>query len=300
MVTGFLPAYDKSKPRLTVGFFGLWGPNGPLPLHLTDYAYERLRHAGDATLARFADIFHHRLLLLFHRAWAKSQPTVSMDRPAQDEFAFYVGALMGLGLEATRNRGWTHDFTKFYYAPWFGSSSRHADGLRAIVEDHFGLPVQIEQFAGEWLDVPDDDRWRLGGPPHTSSLGRAVLGGRVWSTSHKFRLVLGPLTRAHVELVMPRSGPVDERSGLPRSGAIDELSGLVRLYTNDQWAWEIRLVLDPSASVPMRLGGQQPLGWTTRIGSASGVGFDLIVDPSTRRTRRVSRSRTPSFSGERI
>ncbi|HTU99166.1 MAG TPA: type VI secretion system baseplate subunit TssG, partial [Luteitalea sp.] len=36
-------------PRLQVRLFGLLGPNGPMPTHLTEYTRERLRHAGDPT-----------------------------------------------------------------------------------------------------------------------------------------------------------------------------------------------------------------------------------------------------------
>ena len=52
----------RSGPRLGVRFFGLLGPQGPMPLHFTEYVRERLRFRGDATLARFLDVFHHRLL----------------------------------------------------------------------------------------------------------------------------------------------------------------------------------------------------------------------------------------------
>ena len=45
--------------------FGLLGPNGPLPLHLTEYVRERLRHHADPTFARFLDLFHHRFALFF-------------------------------------------------------------------------------------------------------------------------------------------------------------------------------------------------------------------------------------------
>ncbi|NLA89773.1 MAG: type VI secretion system baseplate subunit TssG, partial [Alcaligenaceae bacterium] len=38
--------------------FGLFGPNGPLPLHITEYAHERMHHHKDRTLSAFADIFH--------------------------------------------------------------------------------------------------------------------------------------------------------------------------------------------------------------------------------------------------
>jgi type VI secretion system protein ImpH len=84
---------DRSgRPRVEVRFFGLFGPNGPLPLHMTSYARERQLHHHDDTFARFADWFHHRLLLLFYRAWAQAQPTVSLDRPNEDRFADYVGS----------------------------------------------------------------------------------------------------------------------------------------------------------------------------------------------------------------
>ena len=45
------------RPRLQVRLFGLRVPNGPLPLHITGYARERLRQHGDPTLTRFLDIF---------------------------------------------------------------------------------------------------------------------------------------------------------------------------------------------------------------------------------------------------
>jgi type VI secretion system protein ImpH len=76
-----LPPTAGRPPRIEVRFFGLFGPNGPLPLHLTEYARDRALHNADPTLVRFADIFHHRLLLLFYRAWAQAQPVVGL-RPA--------------------------------------------------------------------------------------------------------------------------------------------------------------------------------------------------------------------------
>ena len=54
------PGEGDAPPRLTVNFFGLLGPNGPLPLHLTEYARDRLRNSDDPTMARFLDLFHHR------------------------------------------------------------------------------------------------------------------------------------------------------------------------------------------------------------------------------------------------
>src|SRR6476661_870390 len=97
-------AQDGKPPRLQVRLFGLFGPNGPLPIHLTEYARERLQHAGDPTLSRFLDVFHHRFLALFYRAWAQAQPHVNRDRPKDDRFTTYVGALLGMSLDAFRDR----------------------------------------------------------------------------------------------------------------------------------------------------------------------------------------------------
>ena len=56
----------EKPPRMEVNFLGLSGPNGPLPLHLTEYIRDRLRNSADPTLARFLDVFHHRMLSLFY------------------------------------------------------------------------------------------------------------------------------------------------------------------------------------------------------------------------------------------
>jgi type VI secretion system protein ImpH len=275
-VANFAPASEAAPARLCVGFLGMWGPNGPLPTHLTEYARHRVRHAGDRTLVSFVDIFHHRMLLLFHRAWATAQPTATMDRPDADKFGLYLGALLGLGLRATRGRDSFPDGAKLFYAGRFSSSARNAEGLREIVADYFQLPTAIEQFVGMWADLPVESRWELGVSPATGTLGRtAVLGGRVWTRAHKFRIALGPLSRRDFERT------------LPTSDALAILVAIVRLYTNDEWAWDLRLVLSPESTEAAQLGQGARLGWTSRIGSAPGVREDLIVDPILKRTHRL-------------
>ncbi len=69
------PTSENSPARLEQFFFGLGGPNGPLPLHITEYVRERQRNNADSTSKRFLDVFHHRLLSLFYRAWAEARPT---------------------------------------------------------------------------------------------------------------------------------------------------------------------------------------------------------------------------------
>ncbi len=272
-VNGYVPPRDGSPARLLVSFFGMWGPNGPLPLHLTEYARDRTRQAGDRTLTAFMDLFHHRMLLLFHRAWAQAHPITGLDRSGADAFAAHVGSLLGAGFAATRGRDAFPDRAKLYYAGRLASPSRNAEGLRDILADHFGVPARVEEFVGDWLPLAQDSRWRLGAGD-SSQVGRtAVLGARVWSRCDRFRIVLGPLSRP------------DFTRFLPGSDAVAELAALVRLYTNDEWGWDVQLTLDDAESETMCLARGTRLGWTSRLGR--GAREDLVFDPVSRRTLRV-------------
>ena len=107
----------------------LLGPHGPLPTHLTEYVRDRVRNANDPTFARFLDIFHHRMVTLFYRAWANAQPAVSLDRPGRDRFSFYVGSLFGLGEAMLRERDAVPDFAKLHFAGLLAGPTRPAAGL---------------------------------------------------------------------------------------------------------------------------------------------------------------------------
>ena len=240
-------------PRMEVRFFGLLGPNGPLPTHLTEYARARLLHSNDHTFARFLDIMHHRFLALFYRAWAQAQPTVSLDRPREDRVAAYVGALFGLGAPAVRNRDSVPDLAKLFYSGLLARHVRNADGLAQLLADFFRVPVRIEQFVGHWMHVAADDYTRIGTP--TAALGRgAILGARVWDRQHKFRIALGPLTLPQYE------------SFLPDGSAIGKIVAWVRQYLSFELEWDMRLSLRRAEVPRTELGHYGRLGWTTWLG----------------------------------
>jgi len=241
-----------AAPRLGVHFFGLLGPNGPLPLHLTEVVHDRLHNERDTTLAAFLDLFHHRLLTLFYRAWAESQPTVSFDRPDQDRFGQYLGCLFGIGSPHLRGRDAMPDLAKLYYAGRLACQTRHAEGLEAILRDFFRLPARIEEFVGAWLDLPADCRCLLGSSTEVSSLGvTTLLGARVWQAQQRFRIVLGPLAIA------------DYRRMLPGGKSLGRLMAVVRNYLGDELEWELQLILREDAVPKPRLDGGTQLGWTS-------------------------------------
>ena len=100
----FTPPKNGKPGRLTNRFFGLFGPNGPLPLHLTEYARERMRNHRDPTLVRFADMLTHRMTTLFYRAWRSGQPVASFDRSENDELQNKVAAIAGYHGAHLRNK----------------------------------------------------------------------------------------------------------------------------------------------------------------------------------------------------
>jgi type VI secretion system protein ImpH len=203
-----------------------------LPLHLTEYARDRARNADDPTVARFADLFHHRMLSLFYRAWAVAQPTVQADRPESDRFAAYVGSLFGIGAPSLRDRDAMPDLAKLHFAGRLACLTRHPEGLQAILETFFHIPVAVEEFVAHWMDLPENCRCRLGESPATATLGvAATIGARVWDGQHKFRIVLGPMAFSQFERM------------LPGGESLDRLTAVVRNYIGDELFWDVRLVL---------------------------------------------------------
>ena len=187
-ISSFKAADRNGLPRLEQRFFGFLGPNGPLPLHLTEFARERLLHNADPTFIRFLDLFNHRFLALFYRAWAQAQPTTSFDRPREDRFADYVGSLIGIGAPTLHARDDAGDHVKLYFAGWMSRQSRNADGLRSILQGYFQLPTRLENFVGHWMHLPESQRTRLGALNSGAQLGvGAVIGARVFDRQHKIR-----------------------------------------------------------------------------------------------------------------
>jgi len=268
-LAGVEDAGDGRPPRLLVHGFGLFGPNGPMPLHLTDYILERRRFHEDGTFARFADIFHHRLLTLFYRAWADAEPTVGHDRPDADPFATWVASLIGLGLPSLRGRDALPDTVKLHFAGRLVGQARNADGLRAMIATFFGLPAAVLEFVRAWLDLPPEIRWRLG-DHRSGAVGQGLtVGARFIDAQHRFRIVLGPM------------GMVDFARMLPGGRSLDRLVALVRGYAGDEHAWDVQLVLRAVDVPPLRLDGSNRLGWTCWLNRdpAGGDARDLILDP---------------------
>lgn len=176
---------DGEAVAMHVSFMGLTGPSGVLPQHYTELVLQRLKQR-DKSMRDFYDLFNHRLVSLYYRAWEKYRFACQYEIAEQnnDSFSTVLTTLSG----AENSLG-------LYYAGAFSKSNRSAQQLRQIITDLLGANVQIEPLQGRWLTLAPAEQTRLGQrimpEGQHSALGvSAMLGQRVWHVSSAIELVI--------------------------------------------------------------------------------------------------------------
>jgi len=264
------PGGPDSLPRLAVNFFGLFGPNAPLPPHITEYVLERELHHHDHTIAAFFNLFHHRLISLFYRAWAASQKSADLDRPSDQRFATYIGSVFGIGMEALQDRDAVPDTGKLFFAGRLASQTRNAEGLEAILQQFFQIPAEVQPFTGRWLALPADSLCRLGESAESATLGiNSIAGSRFWDCQLSFRMKFGPM------------GLADYERMLPRGESFERVKYWVLNYCGEHFFWDVQLVLRAEEVPATCLGRSSRLGWTSWLKTKDFVrdADQLILNP---------------------
>jgi type VI secretion system protein ImpH len=234
---------------LFVQFLGLCGPQGALPLTLTQESYQYFR-ADDDALARFLDLFNNRFLQLFFRAWADARPIAQHDRPGDDHFQDYVGTSIGLGSSVYHGRDSLPDIAKVGYAGLMAPAAKSASRLRDLVSGLFGVRVEVEEFVGLRLILEPDEHSHLGRA--NSRLGiDAMMGSAIYSVQDKFRLRLYVPTLA-------RYGRF-----LPTGDMARPLADIVLFYVGMSLEYDVELALPAGEAAPICLGKSGQLGWTS-------------------------------------
>lgn len=222
--------------RVDVRFLGLTGPQGVLPHVYTQYAGTRAR-AKDRAFRDFLDLFHHRVLSLFYRAWERHRPMVAAERGESDRLKGHLLDLVGAGTAGVQAQAGVTLDALAGYAGLLGLRSRPADGLAHLIADHFGVAVTVEQFVGEWRSLPGDGQVCLDDDGPDGRLGGAVIGREVYDPHARVRLRIGPLTREQFNAF------------LPGGDSHDALRRLAALYADNQVGVEAQLLV-ARADVP--------------------------------------------------
>lgn len=248
---------EGAPASMMVNFMGLTGPSGVLPHPYSELILERLR-VKDRSLAAFFDIFNHRTISLFYRAWQRSRLPASYGAGTRDFFTQYLYDLLGLGTVGLRDRQAVEDEALMHYLALISMQSRSAVALEQMLADYFEVPVEVQQFTGTWYHLDEATQCKMDADKESlaAQLGTgAVVGEAVWDRQGCIRIRIGPLDmRRYNEF-------------LPGAKAFTALRAITRLFGNDCLDFEIQLVLDAHdvPGVELNTEATQParLGWTS-------------------------------------
>jgi type VI secretion system protein ImpH len=248
------PANGETPPlELAVSFLGLTGPSGVLPYHYTSLLVRRLRDK-DQSLRDWLDLFNHRLISLFYRAWEKYRLPFAYERSRldgagdPDPITRALYCLVGLGTGGLRDRLDIDDEAFLFYAGHFAHAPNSAVCLEGLLADYFEMPIRVEQAQGQWLCLDVDDRSLMPGPGlpkgRNCQLGlNLTVGERVWDVQSKFRLRIGPLTYAQFRRLMPKGD------------GLRPLCQLTRTYVGLEFDFDVQLILEGEEVPWCRLSG---------------------------------------------
>jgi type VI secretion system protein ImpH len=248
--------------RMVVNFLGLTGPQGVLPLHYSQLVAERTR-ARDAALRDFLDLFHHRILSLFYRAWAKQQVS-------SGPMETHLLDLLGLGTGGLEERLPMPADALLAYTGLLGPQGRSAVALEELIEGYFQVPVVVEQFVGGWYPLEEEAQCAVGEEQDASTqLGfGALVGDEIWDPQARIRLRIGPLPASRYQ------------EFLPSGRAFPELRTLTEFFVGGQFDVELQLTLARDDVPLCELGDENfpPLGWGTwlRTGPLSRDPDDVV------------------------
>lgn len=242
--------------EMLVSFFGLTGSKGVLPQHYSELILQQERKK-DYTLANFLDIFNHRLLSLFYRAWEKYRIGTHFENHIRtsrtdDGFSQCLGNITG-----SMSSGFSHD--TIYYGGYFARRVRSATALKNIISDMLHTEVSINQFAGQWLFLQREDQSRIGSAKGFEGYNRLgsnlMLGKRVWDAQSKFIVEIKPNSAEQFNQL------------IPGSDLYIRLCKTVRQFSGGSANFDIRMLLPPEDIPACQLGrniGFIPrLGWNT-------------------------------------
>lgn len=274
--------------RLDVTFMGLYGVSTPLPLH---YAVDMLRSVDPYPLAAeaaaeeaasdrlpssvkvtdtnptrdFLDIFHHRLISLFYRAWAKYRYDVTFPMPERDLITDYLLWLIGHSRASDEDLLGVCPIRMLRYAGVLTQHPRSSAMLEGVLTDYWdGLPVEVEQFRGRWVPLGDTDKNRIGLANCRLGVDLTV-GDQVYDLSGAFNVAVGPVDwQTYLSFV-------------PDGDSFARTQALVELYRADPLSFNVEVRLRAGQVPETGLSSDEAAG---RLGYTSWVRTEEMPETS--------------------
>jgi len=230
--------------EMAVNFMGIASPSsyGSLPMPYTEMILDQAK-AKNNTLRQFLDLFNHRLVSLFYRAWEKHRFAIIYERSGQHEpgqFEQMLYSLMGLGTVELQRSQSVNSRALLARAHAVRTRGVSALGLATIIQDYFHVDARIIQFIPAWYNIESSELCRLG--MQSSTLGEdTCLGSRTRMAQSRYRVRLGPLSWRQMA------------DFLPNGSAYDKLAEICTLTTGPEFDFEFQLQLAPDQTPPLQL-----------------------------------------------
>ena len=251
-----LEFHEDAPADMMVNFMGLTGPQGVLPHVYSELMLERLR-AKDRSLQSFFDIFNHRAISLFYRAWQRTRFPVNYAAGERDYFSHYLRDLIGVGTTGLADRQAVEDEALMHYISLIAMQSRSAVALEQVLADYFEVPVEIEQFTGAWYTLDQSTQCAMNEKDSMSTqIGAgAVVGDAVWDRQGRVRIRIGPIGLKRYD------------DFLPGGSAHAALRAITKFFANGCVDFEAQLVLDrkevPAVELDLDSAHPARLGWVS-------------------------------------
>jgi type VI secretion system protein ImpH len=246
--------------KMSVNFMGLSAAVGSLPHVYTDFLLDRAK-AKDRGPADFFDLFNHRIISLFYRAWQKYRFYVAYERTGagDDVISTRLLDLLGLGTKGLQRRMDISDNACLYYTGLLSQRRPTAQGLKQLLEDYFEVPVEILQFTGTWNRLPPENQSFLReAGMFCERLGMGtIVGDEVWDQHGTITIRLGPM-KFHRYCQF-----------LPGAEAHRDLRSWLRFYASREFDFIVQLVLEREEAPGMELGVLGPQ--SSRLGLVSWI-----------------------------
>lgn len=253
--------------QMQVGFGGLTGSQGVMPYFLTELVHKEAK--GKSTALRdFLDIFNHRNISLFYQAWHKYQLPANYERARRqnarepDLFSHAIAAIAGLGTTEMRYRMAVPDEALMGMAGHLGRQQCSAAALKSMIQQYFELDVEIEQFRGQWDELPADVLTRLPSADHPKGVNNclgvnSILGTHCFQAQNKFRVVVTPASyESHMDIS-------------PGSEKLEALKSFIQLSAGVELDFDISVAVPADHVAPLQLDSTaEPkalLGWNSQM-----------------------------------
>lgn len=246
---------------LTPKFIGLLGASGTLPFHYSERIAAQQLHSKDDSARAFLDLLSNRMVGLFFESWGKYRLESSVDTQGTDSLRGLLTQLGGFKHTGSASRTRGEDDAKAYYAAAFRNRPVSAFAVADALSDHFGLPIEIEQFVGSWDELRIGQKTVLGRTGPTLGQG-ATMGARIWRCDLRIRLNIGPLDAAQRDRCLPHGAIA---SGIKR---------MLQHFGMTNLDCEMRLLLKPECIRPACLSAnprsRDRLGWGCFLATVPG------------------------------